>query len=395
MRSLLLKLFILSLLVTLCLAQFPKPAIPGKAKDKAKGKAKGNAKGNAKDNAKGNAKGNSKGNKVKDKAMGKVKGNKIKPVAIGAGAGAAGAAGAAAAASNNKTTNQTGGLATVYTECLKPGQFVLTFDDGPKMETTPKALEVLKQNGIKGTFFINSANYVDLENSAEARNLVQTVFEAGHDIGSHTYQHKDLFQAMEEGLLELNVDKNNEIIQSIIGYTPVFFRPPLGNGGFTQEYCAARNIAYDPRTEQVRKYLGERGMKVIMWNADTQDWASENNVENAINQLALSVSGQSPQNASFITLLHDVHPYTVDVILQEVINYVRQQGYEFVSLSECIGEAPYLEGYNPNQFVAGETGSNLIDGDEEELILESSSIKNVVTSLTAVLVYSIINILLY
>ncbi|OUM68533.1 carbohydrate esterase family 4 protein, partial [Piromyces sp. E2] len=231
----------------------------------------------------------------------------------------------------------------VYTECKKPGQFVLTFDDGPNVGTTEKALNVLKKNGIIGTFFINSANYVDLLNSPEARNLVKQAFDEGHDIGSHTYQHKDLFIAMDENSMELNVDKNNEVINSIIGHTPVFFRPPLGNGGFTKEYCTSLNIPYDSRTEQVRQYLGDRGMKVIMWNADTQDWNNKGNVQNSINELAKSVNapGKSPQNSSFITLIHDVHEYSVDVILQQVIDYVKQQGYQIVSLSECIGEPPY------------------------------------------------------
>jgi len=245
------------------------------------------------------------------------------------------------------------GPAKVYTECKKPGQFVLTFDDGPKVETTPKTLEILKKNGIKATFFINAKNYVDLVNDAAAQKVVKTVFEAGHDIGSHTYEHKDLFQAIAEGSMKLNVDDNNALIKKIIGYTPVFFRPPLGNGGFTKEYCESHGIQYDPRTEDVRKYLGERGMKVIMWNADTQDWGSEGNVQNAINTLALSVSPRSPKDSSFITLLHDVYPYTVDVILPEVISYIKKQGYKFVSLSECIGEAPYREGSNPHQKLGG------------------------------------------
>ncbi|ORX60750.1 glycoside hydrolase/deacetylase [Piromyces finnis] len=335
-----------------------------------------------------------------------------------------------AAVKNN--AKNTGTLATVYTECKKPGQFVLTFDDGPNAGTTERALNVLKKNGIIGTFFVNSANYVDLVNSVEARNIVKRAYEEGHDIGSHTYQHKDLFLAMEEGSLEINVDKNNEVISSIIGRTPVFFRPPLGNGGFTKEYCTAMNIPYDMRTEQVRQYLGERGMKVIMWNADTQDWNNKGNVQNSINELAKSLNaiGKSPQNSSFITLIHDVHDYSVDVILQQVIDYVKQNGYQIVSLAECIGEAPYLDGYNPNQSTANqstntgattgtmptvnsnintEPGMNMNVGNTntatstlnsnsslgKPIDLESASIKNFINSIFTVIFLALLNTLLY
>lgn len=342
------------------------------------------------------------------------------------------------------------GSAKVFTECKKPGQFVLTFDDGPKVATTPKALEILKKNGIKATFFINAKNYVDLPNDPEAQKVVKAVFEAGHDIGSHTYEHKDLFQAIAEGSMKLNVDDNNALIKKIIGYTPVFFRPPLGNGGFTKEYCSTHGIQYDPRTEDVRKYLGERGMKIIMWNADTQDWGSEGNVQNAINTLDLSVGPKSPKDSSFITLLHDVHEYTVNVILQEVIDYIKKKGYKFVSLSECIGEAPYREGRNPHQklgdanldisaaeptepvnatnttevatstVVAAATNpANVTDATADvsnlnsninqqpqqqqqpspsnldDFEIDSSSMKSMIASLTAVIVLSLINALLY
>jgi len=240
---------------------------------------------------------------------------------------------------------------------------------------------------------------------------------------------------MDEGSLELNVDKNNEVINSIIGHTPVFFRPPLGNGGFTKEYCESLNIPYDPRTEQVRQYLGERGMKVIMWNADTQDWNNKGNVQNSINELAKSVNapGKSPQNSSFITLIHDVHEYSVDVILQQVIDYVKQQGYQIVSLSECIGETPYIDGYNPNQpkstvvsqtisnteqsmnmnannngaTNSGATNNGAINSDtsnagqtqslngNKTIDLESSSIKTIVSSVFTVLLFSLLNALIY
>ncbi|KAG4087432.1 glycoside hydrolase/deacetylase [Neocallimastix lanati (nom. inval.)] len=316
-------------------------------------------------------------------------------------AGNTGVTGETNPSQGTSATTGTGNVAAVYTECKKPGQFVLTFDDGPQIGTTARCLDVLKKNGIIGTFFINSANYVDLPNNPEAQALVKRAYEEGHDIGSHTYQHKDLFLAIQENSLEINVDKNNEMINSIIGRQPVFFRPPLGNGGFTKEYCAKMGIPYDPQTEVVREYLGERGMKVIMWNADTQDWNNKGNVDNSIAELGKSVNPKNPQTSSFITLIHDVHEYSVDVILQRVIDYVRDKGYQFVSLAECIGEAPYIDGYNPNQPKPGTTNNNIMKPQNtqslgnEPLDLESSSIKSIAYSIIIIASITIINAFLY
>jgi len=328
------------------------------------------------------------------------------------GLGQTGQANTSQTGQTTQTTGQTGQnisanapLAPVFTECKKPGQFVLTFDDGPNINvpSTTKCLDVLKKNGIIGTFFINSNNYVQLDINEQARAVVKRAFDEGHDIGSHTYNHESLFKSLDEGTLELNVDKNNEVIKSIIGLTPIFIRPPEGNGGFTEEYCASHGIPYDPKTETVRKYLGERGMKVIMWNADTQDWNNQGNVQNSLTELAKSVRapGASPQTNSFITLLHDVHEYSVDVILQETIDFIKKEGYQIVSLAECLGEAPYLEGYNKNTPASAPTPTAILNknagqslGADTEFDLESSSIK-IVASMASMVILAIINALLY
>ena len=39
-----------------------------------------------------------------------------------------------------------------------PGKVALTFDDGPSSDWTPKILDILKQKGVKATFFIVGDN---------------------------------------------------------------------------------------------------------------------------------------------------------------------------------------------------------------------------------------------
>ncbi|ORX43730.1 glycoside hydrolase/deacetylase [Anaeromyces robustus] len=228
--------------------------------------------------------------------------------------------------------------APVYENCTNPGQFVLTFDDGPNPRTTSIALKTLKEHNIKATFFINAVNYGNLEEDSRSIEMVKTIFEEGHDIGSHTYYHEDLFTAIQKGTMEINIDNMTDIIDNIIGVKPTFFRPPGGYGGYKE--IEPEKIEM---TEKIQKYLGSHGYNIIMWNTNTKDWSYKDDVDKVIENLNIQLKAPdvSPKTHSFIALLHDVHPTTVNNILPAVIEYVKDLGYKFVSLSECIEVSPY------------------------------------------------------
>lgn len=69
---------------------------------------------------------------------------------------------------------------------LAHGEIILTFDDGPKPDTTPAILNILARECIQATFFMIGMR-------AEAHpELAARVREAGHAIGSHSYTHREL-----------------------------------------------------------------------------------------------------------------------------------------------------------------------------------------------------------
>jgi peptidoglycan/xylan/chitin deacetylase (PgdA/CDA1 family) len=69
---------------------------------------------------------------------------------------------------------------------LAHGEIILTFDDGPVPETTPRILDTLAQDCIRATFFmIGKRAEAHPEIAAQAR-------QAGHSIGSHSYSHREL-----------------------------------------------------------------------------------------------------------------------------------------------------------------------------------------------------------
>ncbi|ORX81816.1 glycoside hydrolase/deacetylase, partial [Anaeromyces robustus] len=217
-------------------------------------------------------------------------------------------------------------LASIYNKCNKPGVVALTIDDGPHSKLTPKVLDLLKANDIKATFFINGKNFgSDIENSEETKSILKRQIKEGHDIGSHTFYHKDCFPAYDDGTLKENIERLQNGIEKVIGRIPRFFRPPEGQGGFSEEY-----------------YFGTYDYDIILWNGDTEDWKCDGSsltYKDAIKSLEYSMGSSKADKSkdSFIILVHDVHEYSVNTIIPEVIKYVKNLGYKFVPLSECIG----------------------------------------------------------
>ena len=69
---------------------------------------------------------------------------------------------------------------------LRNKEVVLTFDDGPWPDNTPKVLEALANHCTKAIFFPigKHASYYP--------EILKKVAEGGHSIGSHTWSHVDL-----------------------------------------------------------------------------------------------------------------------------------------------------------------------------------------------------------
>lgn len=59
----------------------------------------------------------------------------------------------------------------------------LTFDDGPHGTLTPKMLDILRNNNVKGTFFMQGCNV-----TAHPQ-VVRRMVNEGHEVGNHTWNH--------------------------------------------------------------------------------------------------------------------------------------------------------------------------------------------------------------
>ncbi|QIC46067.1 polysaccharide deacetylase family protein [Lysinibacillus sphaericus] len=177
----------------------------------------------------------------------------------------------------------------------------LTFDDGPDAKVTPQILATLQKYDAKATFFMVGRNV------PKNATIVKQIYDAGHEIGNHTSNHKKLTALSISGVRQ-EVNGTSNAIYAAIGQYPTVFRPPYG----------ATN-------EQVRSVMT---IPSILWSIDTLDW-KHHNPDKILAYVKASVKDGS------IILMHDIHQTTANG-LDNVLLYLQKQGYEFVTVSEIL-----------------------------------------------------------
>jgi len=212
----------------------------------------------------------------------------------------------------------------VFHECFNDKHWALTFDDGP-FEYDDALLDYLKTKNVKATFFINGNSFMDIY-SEQGRKIIKRLYAEGHEIGSHTFNHYDLTAHTPEEIIEDN-KKLEAALEEIIGVKPAFLRPPYGRG------------AYEDTVQEIFQSLNYTS--IIMWNTDTADWENKGDTEYAISEMKKVVD----IGGSMIVVNHN-HYYgmTEEKLINSAkaeIEYMLEQGYIAVPISECIKRNPY------------------------------------------------------
>lgn len=177
----------------------------------------------------------------------------------------------------------------------------LTFDDGPRKETTSKLLDGLKERGAQATFFVIGSQILCAGNEE----LIQRMEEEGHQVGNHTYSHERLLDATGSTVME-EVNKNRIILENILGQGEFWLRPPYGLIDST-----GAKISDTP---------------MIYWTLDPEDWKLLD-VKQVVDRVLEQVK------AGDIILLHDFYPSSVEAAL-EIIDRLQPEGYVFVTVKE-------------------------------------------------------------
>lgn len=105
---------------------------------------------------------------------------------------------------------------------VRRGEVVLTFDDGPDPEVTPRVLDLLDQYQVRASFFCIGAK------AAAYPNLLKEILRRGHSVENHSYHHAIGFPFYGIARLRREVESTQATIAGITGRAPVFFRAPAG-----------------------------------------------------------------------------------------------------------------------------------------------------------------------
>lgn len=98
----------------------------------------------------------------------------------------------------------------------------LTFDDGPNRYTTPKVLDILKENNVKATFF-------ELKPAKKDFDLTKRVIDEGHTLAMHGYQHKYNIVYKSKKVYKQNLDKLRNLFFKKYGVWCTLSRFPGGS----------------------------------------------------------------------------------------------------------------------------------------------------------------------
>jgi peptidoglycan/xylan/chitin deacetylase (PgdA/CDA1 family) len=160
----------------------------------------------------------------------------------------------------------------------------LTFDDGPHPEHTRAVLDVLKAEGLTGTFFVIGRNV-----ERHGTRLLERAVAEGSGVANHTQTHPKLPDLPPARVAEEIAACDKLVAPFLQGRK--LFRPPYG----------AKNAA-------VEKAVTDAGYKLVMWDVDTVDWSKDNQPAKWVD---LGMRGfERAKGPRAVVLLHDLHPGT-------------------------------------------------------------------------------------
>ena len=203
-------------------------------------------------------------------------------------------------------------LLPIYNVQTEEKKVAFTMNCAWNADDIDQILEVLKQNDTKITFFM-VGNWIDKFPEA-----VKKIYEAGHEIASHSNTHPHVNNLSYEENIE-EIEKSNDKIEKITGQRTKIYRAPYG------EY-----------NNTVIKAAQDKGYYTIQWSLDTLDYTGLTGDE-MWNRI------QDKLKAGDIILSHNGTKHTADS-LDMLIKNIKQKGFEVVRVSDLI----YTENYTIN-----------------------------------------------
>ncbi len=181
----------------------------------------------------------------------------------------------------------------------------LTFDDGPDPILTPPLLDVLRDCGVRATFFVIGKKV------ACHSEIVRRMAAEGHDVGGHSFDHGDPGLTSSHQLLA-EIRRTADLLAPLVGHEVTLFRPPHGKLTVSK-LCR----------------LWRAGQTIVLWNADPKDYSRATALE------VRDWFGKHPLQGGDLVLMHDNVGHAIDVVpgLSEA---VRASGLSFATVSDWL-----------------------------------------------------------
>ena len=186
---------------------------------------------------------------------------------------------------------------------LQPREVVITFDDGPRPESTPRVLAALAEQGVRATFFMIG------EAIQRHPELARQVRDAGHSVALHSMAHPQLPQ-LPDAAQWADLKAAQEAFERAFGVPAAAYRFPF--------------LAETPST---RTALAAQRITVLSADAAADDWLPDQTPQMLADRLLqrLDAAGGG------IVLLHDAQDQTADA-LPLILKRLKAQGWRVVHL---------------------------------------------------------------
>ena len=191
----------------------------------------------------------------------------------------------------------------------------LTFDDGPS-PSTGQILDVLKEHGIKATFFVVG------KDDEESKALYRRIVDEGHTLAMHSYSHQysSLYSSVDA--FERDFSEIQNYLFEVTGEECLYYRFPGGSS----------NQVSDVDMKEFIRYLNGRGITYFDWNvasgdATAQAYTPEKLVENVLSDVV--------KYKTSIVLMHDAETKASTIkALGPMIEALQGMGAEILPIDE-------------------------------------------------------------
>ncbi len=194
-----------------------------------------------------------------------------------------------------------------WSEVRVNGPFIaMTFDDGPHPSLTPQLLDMLKQRGIKATFFVLGSLVKDHPE------IMRRAVAEGHEIGNHSWDHPNLGK-MGDDAVRSQLNRTKDAVNAATGGKATdLMRPPYGS----------------ITSAQRRWFHDDLGYKIILWSVDPLDWRKPG--AEAITRRIT----EGTRNGG-IVLAHDIHASTI-AAMPATLDGLLAKGFKFVTVTQLL-----------------------------------------------------------